>query len=96
VNETKLDNVIKTIPEGARQSAAGSAFDIILTSPNADRMTSELARTILHFTQSNGLLSNEGLQAVLEAALVMEPDKLITAIQELGLRDTAAALHHLR
>ena len=92
----KLDNAVKTIPESSRQSVVGSALDIILTSPNADRMTSELARTILHLTQSNRLLSNEGLQAVLEAAFIMEREKLITAVEELGLKHTAVALHDVR
>jgi len=50
-------------------------------------MPSQLANTILHHWQNDILISESGLTALLEAAVLLEPDKTVEAFNQLELAD---------
>lgn len=82
-------NIAETIPAEKRQTVSDKLSDIILSSKNDDRMPNDLANTILHLWQRNLLSAEHGLATLLEAATLLESEKAIASLTELGLPDVA-------
>jgi hypothetical protein len=77
------------IPVGKREILSDKLVDFMLTSKNDEKMPSQLANTMLHYWQQDVLGSESGLTALLEAALLLEPDKTINAFNELQMANVA-------
>jgi len=81
--------LVETIPVAKRESLSYKLIDLILSSKNDEKMSSQLANTILHHWQNDILISESGLTALLEAAVLLEQDKTIEAFHQLELTDFA-------
>jgi len=82
-------NVAESIPIEKLAAVSVKLADIVLSSKNDDKMPNELANTILHYWQRNLLAAEQGLEALLEAASLLDPEKAIVSLNELGLADAA-------
>jgi len=82
-------NIAEAIPAEKRQIVSNKLSDLILSSKNDDKMPNDLANTILHFWQRNLLAGEQGLATLLEAATLLESEKVIASLAELGLPDVA-------
>jgi len=80
-----LERVARKIPAALWNVASEKLIDLVLNSPNASKMPSDLAKTILYYWQRDQLATEVGLQRVLEASMILEPEKTITLMEELGL-----------
>ena len=78
---------VELVPSAHWQVLSDKLVDVILTSKNDEKMPSQLANTILHYWQRDVLKSESGLTALLEAALLLEPDKTINCFSELQMTD---------
>jgi hypothetical protein len=85
-------NLVGTIPVAKRESLLNKLVDLILASKNDEKMPNQLANTILHHWQSDILISESGLAALLEAAILLEREKTVEAFTSLELTDFAALL----
>jgi len=81
--------LVEMIPVGKREILSDKLVDFILTSKNDEKMPSQLANTMLHYWQQDVLESESGLTSLLEAALLLEPDKTINAFNELQMANVA-------
>jgi len=81
--------LVELIPIANREMLSNKLVDFILTSKNDEKMPSQLANTILHYWQQDVLKSESGLTALLEAALLLEPDKTVSAFGELQMTNIA-------
>jgi len=79
--------LVNMIPGPKRHSLSEELVDVILTSKSDDKMPSALAHTLLHYWQRNLLESEPGLTALLEASVLLEPEKTVAAFNELQLTD---------
>jgi len=77
--------LVSSIPVSKWDPLSSKLVDFILTSKNDEKMPSQLANTILHHWQNDTLVSEFGLAALLEAALLLEPDKTTGAFAEMEL-----------
>jgi len=77
--------LVEAIPVAKREPLSNKLVDLILSSKNDEKMPSQLASIILHHWQNDILISESGLAALLEAATLLEPDKIIEAFTELEL-----------
>ncbi len=82
--------LVSSIPTEVRQKLADRLVDFILTSKNDNKMPSQLASNMLRDWQKDLLLSESGLAKLLEAAVILEPEKVIGALNELQLTSVAA------
>lgn len=88
--------IVGTIPIEKRGKLSTKLIDLILKSKNNDKMPSGLAKNILHHWRQAPLLSEEGLVALLEAAVLLESEKTIDFLeQELKLVDLAKAVKQI-
>ena len=87
-----LSRFVNMIPSSKRQIASNKLVDSILTSKNDEKMPNALANTILHYWQQNLLESEHGLTVLLEASVLLEPEKTVTALNELQLTDIAEGI----
>lgn len=76
---------VHMIPESRRHPLSGRLIDFILTSKSDDKMPSALAHTLLHYWQRNLLESEHGLAALLEASVLLEPERTVVVLNELQL-----------
>jgi len=85
--------IVKAIPAKKRESLSDKLVDFLLKSKKEDKMPSDLANTILSQWQRGSLTTEAGLAALLEAAVLLEPEKTMEFLeQEPQLADVAKAL----
>ena len=77
--------LVGSIPAEKREMLSNKLIDFVLTSKNDEKMPSQLANTFLNFWQQNLLKTENGLTALLEAALLLEPEKTVTLFNELQM-----------
>lgn len=87
-----LERISRMIPASLWDVASEKLVDIVLNSQNASKMPSDLAKTILYYWQRDQLSSEIGIQKLLEAAMLLEPEKTIQVMEELGLPEVVATL----
>jgi len=82
--------VVETIPLEKREELSDKLIDAILVSKNEDKMPILLANTILYHWQRGLLTGDVGLAALLEAGILLDPDKTMEILEkELQLINTA-------
>jgi len=81
--------LVETITVAKLSLLSDKLVDLILTSKNDEKMPSQMANTILHYWQHGVLTSESGLAALLEAAVLLEPDRTVNAFDELQMPDKA-------
>ncbi len=69
--------------------------DLILTSKNEDKMPSESAKALLHHWQDNTLSDETGVTALLQVAIMLEPEKVVMAFDELQMADALKQIKEL-
>jgi len=87
-----LEKIAQNIPASLKSVVSEKLTDIILNSPNASKMPSSLAKTILYHWQGDQLVTEVALQHLLEASMILEPERTISSMEELGLSEIAAKL----
>jgi hypothetical protein len=90
----RLDYIklVGLIPAEVRQTLSEKLVDFILTSKNDEKMPSQLANNMLRDWQRDLLGSESGLAMLLEAAVLLEPEKVIGTLDELQLANVAAQI----
>jgi hypothetical protein len=85
--------IVKAIPVKKRETLSDKLVDFLLKSKKEDKMPSDLANTILSQWQQGSLITEAGLATLLEAAVLLEPEKTMEFLeQEPQLADVAKAL----
>ena len=85
--------IVKTVPTTKRKELSTKLMDLILKSKSTDKMPSSLARVLLHQWQQGPLTNERGLTTLLEAAVILESEKTLKALEEkLQLLDVAKAI----
>ena len=87
-----MEKIVRKIPASLWSVASDKLVDLVLNSANGERMPSDLAKTILFYWQRDQLATEVGLQRVIEAAMILEPEKTIGVIDELGLHELVIML----
>ena len=84
--------LVELIPPAKWEPLSNRLVDFILTSKNDEKMPSRLANNILYFWQQDVLESESGLSALLEAAVLLEPEKTFGVLTELELANVTEQL----
>lgn len=83
-----MDRIVSEIPESILEEASEKLVDFVLNSKNAKKIPSGLAKTILYYWQRDQLKTSTGVERLLEAALVVEPETTLAFLQEeLGIQE---------
>ena len=92
----EFTNIAKMIPLSVREVAVEQLTDLVLNSKNADNMPSGLAKIILYYWQRDLLTSDVGIERLIEAAVLLEPNATYQILgQELGLQEVAIMLKEI-
>ena len=84
--------IIDNVSVLKREGLSTKLIDVILLSKNDDKMPSQLANTILQQWQQDTLITESGLTALLEAAVLLDPTKTVDALTALELADIAGQI----
>lgn len=87
-----LEKIVRKIPSSSWESTSERLIDIVLNSPNANKMPSGLAKTILYYWQRDQLATEVGLQRLLEASMIVDPGKTVDVLRGLGFQELVTAL----
>lgn len=88
----KLEEIVRKVPSTSWDVTSEKLIDIVLNSPNSDKMPSGLAKTILYYWQRDQLATEIGLQRLLEASMIIDPEKTTGVLTELGFQEIVAVL----
>ena len=83
---------MEKVDRSKREKLSDILLDLILDSGNADKLTSELARSLIDAAQENMLSSENGLEILLEAGALLEPDKSPATLETQGFPELASEL----
>ena len=83
-----MKKIVPDIPQSMWNEVSEKLIAIILKSKNAKKMPSHLAKTILHFWHNDQMGTEIGLQWLLEASILLEPEKTTDLMKEIGLSET--------
>ena len=84
--------LVETVPIVKREPLLKKLIDLLLSSKNDEKMPGSLANAILHHWQNDVLLNESGLTALLEAAVLLEPQKVVETFTQLEMADFAEEL----
>jgi len=84
--------LVEAIPVAKWELLSNKLIDLILSSKNDEKMPSRLANALLRHWQNDVLISESGLTALLEAAILLEPDKTIEVFAQLELAGFAGQI----
>jgi hypothetical protein len=88
-----LEEIVGRVPTSIREILIDRLTDIVLSSKRAEELPSSLARIILYYWQRDLLATDTGLEKLLEAAILLEPEKTYRLMEEdLGLHDLVTLL----
>lgn len=87
-----LEEVMRKIPTSALNEVIDKLLDVVLSSPNAEKMPEDVAKTLLYYWRKGQLSTEAGLLNLMKASTALEPDKTVSLMEELGLRQVASAL----
>ncbi len=88
----KYAEVARRIDPSKREKLSDSLLDLILDSGNADKLTTELARSLIDAARGDRLSSETGLEILLEAGALLEPEKAPATLDAQGFADLAGEL----
>jgi len=80
------------IDPSKREKLSDSLLDLILDSGNADRLTPELARSLMDAARRRELSTETGLQILLKAGALLEPEKTTGTLEAEGFLELASEL----
>ena len=85
--------IVKNVPAEKREKLSDKLVDLLLKTKKEDKMPSSLANTLLHQWQLGPLTTEASLSTLLEAAVLLESEKIIEFLeQELQLTEVAEAV----
>ncbi len=87
-----LEKIVSGIPSPSWEATSERLIDIVLNSPNANKMPSSLAKTILYYWQRDQLATEIGLQRLLEASMIIDSEKTVEVLHELGFKELVTVL----
>jgi len=87
-----LEKMVEKIPSSSWEATSEKLIDIVLNSPDANKMPSGLAKTILYYWQRDQLATKIGLERLLEASMIIDTEKTIGVLKELGFQELVATL----
>lgn len=87
-----LEKIARNIPKSLWNVASEKLVDITLNSTNASKMPSDIAKRILYYWQRDQLATEVGLHLLLEASMILEPEKTIDLMEEFGLSEIVVLL----
>jgi len=93
VADVDYHKIVGIVPIEKREKLSAKLVDFLLTSKNADRVPSSLAKAILHQWQRGPLANEASLAVLLEAAVLVESEKTVKFLEEeLRLLDVVKAI----
>ena len=87
-----MKEIVGRIPVSLRKTVADKLVEILLETKNERAVPASLAKAILYFWQRDQLASEAGLERLLEAAMLAEPEQTASFFTEIGLPELAAPL----
>ena len=88
----KLEKIVERIPSSSWEAISEKLIDIVLNSSNSNKMPSGLAKTILYYWQRDQLNTKIGIQRLLEASAIIDPEETVEVLKELGLQEAVAVI----
>jgi len=81
--------LVEMVPEDKLGMLSDQLLNFILTTKNEAKMTTKLASCMLSAMQQKLIKSKVGASVLLEAALLLEPEKTLAALNEMQLANLA-------
>jgi len=88
----KLEKIVERIPSSSWEAISEKLIDIVLNSSNSNKMPSGLAKTILYYWQRDQLNTKIGIQRLLEASALIDPEETVEVLKELDLQEAIAVI----
>ena len=83
------------IPKSLFGDLSKRLVEIVLGAEEKDAVPTELAKKIIYIWRQDQLASKIGIEALLEAAVIVNPEATSEVLDEMGLHEVTVALRNL-
>jgi len=86
---------VEGIPKSLFGDLSKRLVEIVLGAEEKDAVPTELAKKIIYIWRQDQLASKIGIEALLEAAVIVNPEATSEVLDEMGLHEVTVALRNL-
>lgn len=90
-----METIVDGIPKSLCDDLSKKLVNIVLGARDKDAVPTELAKKIIYIWRQDQLASKTGIEALLEAALMVDADVTSKILEDLGLHEVTVALRSL-
>lgn len=87
-----IEDALNKIPINSYKDLSESLLNLLLKSSKVDNLPSEFGKNFLKLAMRDELASKEGLKLLIHSLTMIEKDKVIEILNNLGLSDVASIL----
>ena len=87
-----VEQLVEKIPSSSFEATSERLIDMLLNSPNAKKMPSDMAKAILYYWQRDQLVTKIGLKQLLEASMIVDSETTVEVLKELGFQELVTML----
>ena len=91
-----MNTVVESVPASLYGDLSKKLVSLVLGTTDKDAIPSDLAKKIIYLWRQDQLASRTGIQTLLEAAHMADPEGTYTLLNELGLKELTVALKNLQ
>lgn len=90
-----MESIVEGVPASLRDDLSKNLVAITLGTRDKSAIPTELAKKIIYIWRQDQLASISGIQALMEAALLVDAEATYGLLDELGLQELTIALKSL-
>ncbi|KON31559.1 hypothetical protein AC482_00415 [miscellaneous Crenarchaeota group-15 archaeon DG-45] len=90
-----METIVEGIPKSLFGDLSKRLVEIVLGAEEKDAVPTELAKKIIYIWRQDQLASKIGIEALLEAAVIVNPEATSEVLDEMGLHEVTVALRNL-
>jgi len=91
-----MERIVENVPASLQGDLSKKLVSIVLGTKEKDAIPTDLAKKIIYLWRQDQLASKVGVQALLEAAQMVDAETTYKLLDDLGLKELTIALRNMQ
>ena len=91
----QMESIVERIPNSLHGDLSNNLIEIVLGTKDRNVIPTEMAKKIIYLWRQDQLASPTGVEALLEAAVMVDVEATHSILDQLGLQEVTVALRKL-
>jgi hypothetical protein len=90
-----MESIVERVPNSLHGDLSNKLVDVVLGTKEKNVIPTEMAKKIIYLWRQDQLASPTGVEALLEAAVMVDVEATHSILDQLGLQEVTVALRNL-